>query len=77
MGQLPLQFAVSQGAASAAHTAHSAAPSAAAANAAASSAAAATLDSQGMSYYPPPCQAFCRYLGWEVQSPDVVDSQTG
>ena len=51
MGQLPLQFAVSQGAASAAHTAHSAAPSAAA-NAAAS-AAAATLDSQGMSYYPP------------------------
>ena len=52
MGQLPLQFAVSQGAASAAHTAHSAAPSAAA-NAAASSAAAATLDSQGMSYYPP------------------------
>ena len=54
MGQLPLQFAVSQGAASAAHTAHSAAPSAAAN--AASSAAAATLDSQGMSYYPPPAR---------------------
>ena len=54
MGQLPLQFAVSQGAASAAHTAHSAAPSAAANAASSSAAAAATLDSQGMSYYPPP-----------------------
>lgn len=43
MGQLPLQFAVSQGAASAAH---SAAPSAATATS-------ATLDSQGMSL--PPC----------------------